>query len=477
MSLQETNKRIETLFKEWREIQPLKPEDKERFDKKVRLEWNYNSNHIEGNTLTYGETVALILEGKEEGIHPERDYMEMKAHDVAIDKVREFAEDKQRNLTEADIRGLNKIILKESFWKEAETTDGQKTQKEIIPGQYKTQPNHVRTETGEIFKFAEPQEVSPKMNELMDWFNNEIEKPTLPIASFIAELHHRFIVIHPFDDGNGRVVRLWVNYVLLKLGYPPLVIKSEEKRNYFAALQKADDEDMDTLATYLGNILVYWLEIGVKAAKGEDISEIEDIDKETQQFIRQQKETGLKVPITPTNCTEIFDKCFAETSKMFIKEFSVYSDLFEQTSLEITRMDENYSENNSNKCLQTISQGAKLTDENLNNLINTIKENFTMNFEYISRHARNLFVIDYQYYGYMGQANRSFDCNCKLAFFLEELGYKTGLRIKKEGLNAKSVNGLKKDYSQPYSEEEVKKLFAEGKHLFLDILKECKGDT
>ena len=103
MSLQETDKRIEKLFKEWRALQPLKPEDQKRLDKKIRLEWNYNSNHFEVNTLSYNETELLLIEGKEKGIHPERDYMEMKAHDLAINKVREFAEDKERKITEADI--------------------------------------------------------------------------------------------------------------------------------------------------------------------------------------------------------------------------------------------------------------------------------------------------------------------------------------------------------------------------------------
>ena len=271
MCLQEINRSIEDLNRQWRSLQPLKPEDYQRLWRKIRLEWNYNSNRIEGNTLTYDETELLLFQDRAEGDHLMRDYEEMKAHDLAVEKVREFAGDKERHLTEADIRNLNRLILKEPFWKEAETLDGQLTRKQIFPGEYKTHPNHVRTARGEIFKFAIPQEVPGKMQELTEWFKESIESPPASIASFLAELHHRFIIIHPFDDGNGRIVRLLLNYVLIRLGYPPFVIESRDKDNYFAILQKADTGNMDALIIYLGRTLVSWLEIGIRAAEGKEL--------------------------------------------------------------------------------------------------------------------------------------------------------------------------------------------------------------
>lgn len=273
MSFEEINGRIQDLYEEWISLRPLSQENQDRLWKKIRLEWNYNSNRIEGNTLTYSETELLLFHGRTEGGHPLRDYEEMKAHDVGIEKVREFAEDKERCLTEVDIRDLNLIILKEPFRKEAKTPDGQLTWKEIVPGRYKTQPNHVETQTGEVFMFALPEEVPAKMEELMKWFNENTEPPPTSIASFLAELHHRFILIHPFDDGNGRIVRLWINYALMRSGYPPFVIKNEDREGYIAAIQKADTENIEALAVYLGKSLILWLEIGIKVARGEDINE------------------------------------------------------------------------------------------------------------------------------------------------------------------------------------------------------------
>src|ERR1700683_3437705 len=105
--------RVDSLKAEGDALQPLSPENEARLWKKLRLLWNYHSNHIEGNTLTYGETELLLLHGQAIGNHDHRDYLEMKAHDLGIEHVRSLAADPDRLITESDIRDLNKIILKE----------------------------------------------------------------------------------------------------------------------------------------------------------------------------------------------------------------------------------------------------------------------------------------------------------------------------------------------------------------------------
>ena len=225
---------------EWDFLQPLQPDRGKRLWQKLRLEWNYHSNHIEGNTLTYGETELLLLHDQTHGAHDIRDYVEMKAHDVGIEHLRKLAADPEREISEADIRDLNKIILKEPFWKPTETVEGQPTRKQIIPGEYKTTPNNVRTASGEIFEFAAPNEVPARMKALVDWLSVELEGPIEDIAAVAAKLHHDFVLIHPFDDGNGRVARMLVNYLLLRTGHLPMIIPTEQKKAYLAALRLAD---------------------------------------------------------------------------------------------------------------------------------------------------------------------------------------------------------------------------------------------
>ena len=141
-------KELESLHKELMQLLPMKPEFQKMLDDKFMLDFNYNSNHIEGNTLTYGQTKLLLLFGKTTGDASLRDYQEMKAHNAGLKMVIWEARDKDRILTERFIRDLNRIILVENFEKPSE--DG-KSMYEVRVGEYKSRQNHVLTTTGEIF--------------------------------------------------------------------------------------------------------------------------------------------------------------------------------------------------------------------------------------------------------------------------------------------------------------------------------------
>lgn len=282
--MRETTKELQ---ERWIAAQPLKAEDDRRLWDKFRLEWNYNSNHIEGNTLTYGETELLLFQGQTTGTHAIREYEEMKAHDVAIAHVRDLARSPEL-ITEADVRNLNKIILKEPFWKIATTESGEPTRKQIIPGIYKETPNNVRTAANELFQFASPLETPAKMEQLMEWLKEEVTAKRLAPISLTAQLHHRFVLIHPFDDGNGRVARLLSNYVLMRSDFPPIIVKSADKSNYLAALRLADVGQIDALVNYFEDQLEWSLGIALKAAAGNSVEELSDIEKEIALFVRGQ---------------------------------------------------------------------------------------------------------------------------------------------------------------------------------------------
>ncbi len=142
------SERIKTL----KELLPLDKEVQAKLDKKFRLEFNYNSNHIEGNTLTYEETELLLIFDQTKDNHVYREYEEMKAHDVGLEYIKKLAQEKERVLTEADIKNLHEIILVRPFWKDAKTPDNKDTRRQIQVGKYKEQPNSVRLSTGEIFE-------------------------------------------------------------------------------------------------------------------------------------------------------------------------------------------------------------------------------------------------------------------------------------------------------------------------------------
>src|SRR3954467_8137759 len=119
--MEATLQTIDKLTAELQALMPLKAEFQQKLDEKIRLEFNYNSNHIEGNTLTYGETELLLIFGKTNGQHELREYEEMEAHDVAFKMIQEWAKDKEMPLTEMAIKNLNKTLLVKPYWKDAET--------------------------------------------------------------------------------------------------------------------------------------------------------------------------------------------------------------------------------------------------------------------------------------------------------------------------------------------------------------------
>lgn len=325
---------LTALRDEWQALQPLQADREGRLWQKLRLEWNYHSNHIEGNTLTYGETELLLLHDLTTHNHTLREYLEMKAHDVGIGHVRELASDPGHVLTEADIRDLNKIILKEPFWKAAQTADGQSSRIWVIPGQYKATPNNVRTITGEMFYFASVEDTAPKMQDLAAWIRQELATPTLHPAALAAKLHYDFVRIHPFDDGNGRVARLLTNYVLLRTGYLPIIVRTDDKAGYLAALRQGDVGDLAPFTEYMAKLAEWSLQLGVRAAKGESIEELTDVEKELAIFIRNQAGHVNEVaPLSPQVLQELVEISIRRLMAIFNAKLKKLDPLFSRHSI------------------------------------------------------------------------------------------------------------------------------------------------
>lgn len=259
-------------------LRPLDPEAEARIMQKFRLDWNYHSNNLEGNTLTYGETKALILFGVTAQGKPLRDHFEITGHNEAINSTLDLVK-RETPLTEKFIRELHTLVLKEDSFKEAQTADGQPTRRRIMVGKYRTQPNHVVTVTGETFHFATPKETPAKMKELVDWFREERERPDIDPIALAAVFHHKFILIHPFDDGNGRVARILLNFILIQFGFPPVIIKTEDKESYFSVLRLADAGALQPFVDYVAQNLIRSLELMIRSAKGENIEEPEEPDR------------------------------------------------------------------------------------------------------------------------------------------------------------------------------------------------------
>ncbi len=267
-------------------LRPLPSDVVGRIEQKLRIESNYHSNAIEGNSLTLGETRSLILHGLTAHGKPMRDHLDIEGHDDAVKAIEDAVKTKEE-LNEVFIRNLHRMLLKEPYEIDAQTPDGRPTKRLITIGNYKTQPNNVKTSTGEIYYYTPPDQVKPAMSDLIDWYRKTENAGEHPIV-IAATFHYRFVRIHPFDDGNGRMARLLMNMILIKHGYTVAIIPIQERDRYIGTLEQADkSEDLADFITYVAGCCEYTLNLHLRAARGEDIEDVEDIDKEIALFLKK----------------------------------------------------------------------------------------------------------------------------------------------------------------------------------------------
>ena len=331
--------KIESLYKEWQVLQPLKEQDQNRLDQKFMLEFNYNSNHIEGNTLTYGQTEMLLMFGKVVDSANMKDLEEMKASNVGLKMVKEAALDKEQPLTEYFIRTLHQTLLREDYTVYRQLPDGTNTSYVVHAGQYKTRPNSVITPTGERFEYASPEETPALMTDLLQWYNQTEAGGTMTPIELASLFHYRYIRIHPFEDGNGRISRLIVNYILYRHGYPMIVVKSADKNNYLTALNRCDVaigsipsdgahaelSQITPFVEYMSNCLERALTISIKAAKGESIEDADDWRKNLKLKYRDQIN---KPEMTEEVANKIRDIDFKSLLQQIDNELSEFYSIF-----------------------------------------------------------------------------------------------------------------------------------------------------
>ncbi|MCD8309746.1 MAG: Fic family protein [Prevotellaceae bacterium] len=231
---------LDKAYSEWLALQPLDAQTQYKISQRFTIDFNYNSNHIEGNTLTYGQTELLLLFGKVMGEAEMKDFEEMKASDVGLKMMEMEASAHDKPLTQNFIRQLHKTLLREDYTVYRPLPDGGYTSYIVHAGQYKTRPNSVLNRSGERFEYASPEETPALMTDLIDWYNKAEQNGEMTPVELAALFHYRYIRIHPFEDGNGRIARLLVNYILTRHNYPMIVVRSRKKKDYLEALSASD---------------------------------------------------------------------------------------------------------------------------------------------------------------------------------------------------------------------------------------------
>lgn len=213
--------KIDHLKKELDDLRPLPFAAVKNLDEVYRIEWTYNSNAIEGNTLTLLETKLVLEEGLTIGGKKLREHFEVINHSEAIDFVQDVVK-RNNELTEYVIKSIHQLVLKNI---EDENADRYRMINVLISGSQHIPPHFTV--------------LSEKMEKLVQWYHEQKDK--LHPVELAAQFHFQFVYIHPFTDGNGRTARLLMNLILMKYGFPPAIVKAanDARLKYYESLEEA----------------------------------------------------------------------------------------------------------------------------------------------------------------------------------------------------------------------------------------------
>ena len=240
-------KQLERIHEKKRELDKKRPIPSyvlKSIKDSLSIEWTYNSNSIEGNTLTLQETKMVIEDGFTIKGKSLREHFEVVNHQEAIEFVESLASN-EYVLNKLDILSIHHLVL-------------QKIEKDFA-GKYRTSGVRI---SGANFVPPNALKVDEFVSELIDFANDS----EVDILIRSAIFHHRFVWIHPFFDGNGRTARLLLNLILMKSGFPPAIILKNDRKKYYDALNQANNQDYSklvllilqaverTLDIYLGNL-------------------------------------------------------------------------------------------------------------------------------------------------------------------------------------------------------------------------------
>ena len=283
MELKQILERLTELKAEIGELGKLPKEVLQKINYKFRLDWNYYSNRMEGGTLTREETRSVMVGNITVAGKPIKDVMEMNGHDAVVREILRMGKGEVR-ISEKRIKEIHKAILKE--------TDDPIKNRQI--GTWKTEPNEIINYKDEKISFTAPADVADEMHELLNKTNAQLDvyfagkKEAQHPLIIAADFHLGFVTIHPFFDGNGRTARILMNLILIAGGYPPIIITDSGKQAYYQYLAdiQAYGGDKELMYFQMAGLELKSLMLVLKASKGEDIEEEDDLDKRLEMLKR-----------------------------------------------------------------------------------------------------------------------------------------------------------------------------------------------
>ncbi len=230
-------------------------------------------------------------------------------HLDAVDFIFDIVKD-DRPLTKSFICQLHQLTTRHQEFAEGRDQFGNRTKIELIKGRFKEQENNPTREDGTSVLYCPPEHVEAEMDRLIEIYNELCDQKVNPLI-IATWMHHAFTTIHPFQDGNGRVVRLIASLILIKNNFFPItVLREEAKIKYIQALEEADENQPQRLISYFAEIQKRNIEeaLNIREVGNTSLNEVTNIFK--QKILNKQKEKLQQYEKTLSeNRQRIFDFC------------------------------------------------------------------------------------------------------------------------------------------------------------------------
>ncbi len=439
MSLEQEIHKINALKAEIDSLGILSNENLQRIHDKFRLELNFHSNKMEGNSLTKAETQSVMLNNVTVAGKPLKDILEIQGHDAIIREIQGMVRG-EINITENKIKNIHSGIM-------FETEEDKKKQ----IGKWKTIKNYLYNYRGERMDFTAPEDVAVEMNSLINWLNNalialEKGKSKTHILEIAAEFHLRFVSIHPFYDGNGRTARILMNLIFIRYGYPSVIIKDEEKDAYSQYLAHAQEYEKNHLPFYefIARSLIRSQALYLKGARGEDMRDLDDFDKELRLMqINLMDKRSQKIKKSPELLQDFFKRSIYPLYLKLLTQLNKIDYLFKRSEKVIVLKDTRYS----------------FWNEDFESFIECNLENPKMFEE---------FIIGNLWENFKQLEDKHFNILAKVVFNFQDFNYIISL----DQSGDKITELTSKFYSEQLTELEIDKIVDDVSHRVLKLIKE-----
>ena len=240
--------KAEKLKQKLNKLRPFNNEELQRLNEEFMIEYTYDSNAIEGSTLTLEETALVLKENITIAEKPLNYHLSAIGHKDAYYYIENLIKEK-KELDEAEILNIHSLVL---------------IDRPEAKGKYRNVPVRI---LGTNAKPSEPYLIKPQIENLLNWYN----QIKIDIIEKIALFHLKFESIHPFLDGNGRIGRLILNFELMKQGFPPINIKYKDRKRYYDAFKAYNEtEDSSLMTDLICDYLIEEINIYIKIKENTD---------------------------------------------------------------------------------------------------------------------------------------------------------------------------------------------------------------